>query len=180
MNEIPVNNILAEWENFISKNCDYYKETASSHKPVIDLSRSVIYRKYKEILESGDKIDDNSEHSELHGLRIKCKNLRYLMEFFASLYPEKNIKKLIRQLKQLQDYLGEFNDLSVQQSQLKTYRETGFADSGLFRTSEAIDSLLIALSKKQTELRAEFSDKFKTFQSSGAKSLFIKLFQTEN
>ena len=55
---------------------------------------------------------------DLHNLRIDCKKLRYLLEFFTSLFPKTQMKLLIKQLKQLQDNLGDFNDLSVQQARL--------------------------------------------------------------
>jgi len=46
-----------------------------------------------------------------------------LMEFFQSLYPEHQIKHFIKHLKELQEVLGNFQDLSVQESTLKLYSE---------------------------------------------------------
>ncbi len=57
----------------------------------------------------------DTEDEVVHQLRINCKKLRYLMEFFAPLFPENEIKTLIKALKLLQDNLGNFNDYSVQQ-----------------------------------------------------------------
>ena len=49
----------------------------------------------------------------LHRLRIDCKKLRYLLEFFRSLYPAREAAPLIKSLKSLQSVLGEIHDLAV-------------------------------------------------------------------
>jgi len=59
------------------------------------------------------------QYQVIHQLRINCKKLRYLMEFFTLLLPPAEIKKLIRSLKMLQDNPGNFNDYSVQQQFLE-------------------------------------------------------------
>jgi len=53
---------------------------------------------------------DNGTPASLHALRIGIKRLRYGLEFFVSLYP-KTTKK-IRRLAELQDCLGQLNDLA--------------------------------------------------------------------
>jgi CHAD domain-containing protein len=75
----------------------------------------VIYKRYRRIVKKGSKISETTPDEKLHELRIDCKKLRYLLEFFTSLFPENEMKKLVKQLKQLQENLGDFNDLSVQQ-----------------------------------------------------------------
>jgi CHAD domain-containing protein len=51
-------------------------------------------------------------------MRIDCKKLRYLLEFFRSLYPPADVTEVVQALKRLQDNLGEINDLRVQQASL--------------------------------------------------------------
>jgi len=46
----------------------------------------------------------------LHKLRIAYKKLRYLLDSFGYLYSEKEIKKLVKDMKKLQNILGEFHD----------------------------------------------------------------------
>ena len=46
----------------------------------------------------------------LHDLRKRCKELRYLLEFFASLFDPQAHQRAVKDLKGLQDCLGEFQD----------------------------------------------------------------------
>lgn len=48
-----------------------------------------------------------------HALRIAAKKLRYSAEFFAPLYPAKKVRPYLASLTQLQQILGELNDLVV-------------------------------------------------------------------
>jgi adenylate cyclase len=48
----------------------------------------------------------------LHALRIGIKRLRYALEFFSPLAPERAMRRVLRQLATLQDTLGQLNDLS--------------------------------------------------------------------
>jgi len=47
-----------------------------------------------------------------HALRIECKRLRYLAEFFADLYPER-LESVRKPVEELQDLLGEVHDTYV-------------------------------------------------------------------
>lgn len=50
------------------------------------------------------------EEGDLHRLRIALKKLRYTAEFFAPLYPPKDARKYLKQLRGLQNHLGNLND----------------------------------------------------------------------
>jgi inorganic triphosphatase YgiF len=77
-------------------------------------------RKAGERIEAGNRISESTDDKMLHVLRIHCKKLRYLLEFFASLFHPEMRNNLIEQLKRLQDNLGDFNDLRVQEEYLLT------------------------------------------------------------
>lgn len=64
--------------------------------------------KYSDAIETGDT-------QGLHRLRIECKKLRYLFEFFISILPADETAGLIRRLRTLQDVLGRLHDLDVQE-----------------------------------------------------------------
>ena len=72
-----------------------------------------IARAARRLLKDGRRIDDTAPDAQLHRLRLEGKKLRYLLEFFSSLYPGKQLRALIRELKKLQDNLGAFNDACV-------------------------------------------------------------------
>jgi triphosphatase len=48
-----------------------------------------------------------------HVARIAAKRLRYAGEFFASLYPSKRVRRYVAALEDMQDTLGELNDLAT-------------------------------------------------------------------
>jgi len=62
---------------------------ANAAVPIIDLARKRIYKRYQRVVSDGDYILTHTQDELLHALRIECKKLRYLMEFFASLFPKK-------------------------------------------------------------------------------------------
>ena len=110
--------ILQDWEAFLNKPLQDSATASNAGLPIIDLACKRIYKKYRSVVKTGNQILENAEDEMLHVLRIHCKKLRYLMEFFSSLFPRKKINVLIEQLKKLQDNLGDFNDLCVQEEYL--------------------------------------------------------------
>ena len=115
--------ILQDWETFLKKPGQDSATASNAGLPVSELARKRIYKKYRSVVKAGNLILKNTEDEMLHALRIECKKLRYLMEFFASLFSSKKINVLIGQLKKLQDNLGDFNDLCVQVEYLQKTSE---------------------------------------------------------
>jgi inorganic triphosphatase YgiF len=54
-----------------------------------------------------------------HRLRIAAKRMRYATEFFASLYPPRQVRPFVRALSSLQDTLGQLNDAAVTRKALR-------------------------------------------------------------
>jgi inorganic triphosphatase YgiF len=54
----------------------------------------------------------SDEPSSLHELRISIKRLRYAIEFFGPMIPGKGAARLVQHLAELQDELGQLNDLA--------------------------------------------------------------------
>lgn len=50
---------------------------------------------------------------ERHALRKALKRLRYAVEFFAPLYPQKAVRPFLKRLRELQDLFGDLNDVAV-------------------------------------------------------------------
>jgi CHAD domain-containing protein len=82
-----------------------------------------------------------------HKLRIRAKNLRYAVEFFAGVFPgEENAKRreaALAALKELQDQLGALNDLAQREALAAKGHELAEHAQGLLRPKEAdVDQLL--------------------------------------
>lgn len=169
--------ILAEWEAFLDQEQTDSPRAPNADLPIIDLARKRIRKKYRQIVKEGSLILEHTEDELLHALRIQCKKLRYLMELFTSLFARGKIAVLIQQLKKLQDNLGDFNDLCVQEEYLlKICGELPADHPQLRKTLVAMGSLIGALGEERKSVKNAFAKTFKKFASPANKELFRKLF----
>lgn len=145
-----------------------------SELPISKISSHEIYLHYKRVTKRGSSLQDDTPDDEVHELRIECKKLRYLLELFSSLYPAKEIKVITKQLKGLQNTLGNFNDYTVQQTSLADY--LGSAHSLDRNTAAAIGGLIAHLRQAQLDARKNVSDKFIQFNDDSMKRRFKNLF----
>ena len=99
------------------------------------------------------------------------------MEFFASLFPRKKINALIKQLKNLQDNLGDFNDLCVQQEYLLNISvELPASQQHLKKTLVAIGGLVETLEREKQSVKDAFARTFTDFAAPSNQALFQELF----
>jgi len=169
--------IMKDWEAFLNKPQRDSAGASNAKLPVIDLARNRIHKKYRNVVQVGSQIIENSEDEMLHVLRIHCKKLRYLMEFFSSLFPRKKMNTLIEQLKKLQDNLGDFNDLRVQRDYLlDIIEELPMAQRQSNKMIAAIGSLVGALDKEKQTVKDAFAKTFIDFASPANQALFRELF----
>lgn len=82
------------------------------------IAQPMLTKRYEQLKKSGGKLAQASAEKR-HRSRIAAKKLRYLAEFFISLYPDKKTKPFIKSLSQLQDQLGNMNDINVTSSLLE-------------------------------------------------------------
>ncbi|MCS6849527.1 MAG: CHAD domain-containing protein [Anaerolineae bacterium] len=78
----------------------------------------LIRRRYDKVRALGDDIAEDSSPSEYHELRIRCKRLRYALEFAEPLYG-KVIRSYLPRLIALQDLLGLHQDAHVAIEQMR-------------------------------------------------------------
>jgi CHAD domain-containing protein len=89
--------------------------------PAQVLAQRLIRARHQKICDLAAKITPETPDTDLHLLRLHLKKLRYLMEFFAHIFPLLPFKTLRKAIKSLQDLLGQFNDGSVQQVSLDEF-----------------------------------------------------------
>ena len=170
--------ILQRWEVFIDNSKSEIYDETNSTLPVIDLARKQIYKQYRGVVRDGNNILDHTQDELLHLLRIESKKLRYLMEIFSSLFPRKKISRLIKQLKILQDNLGEFNDLAVQQEQLlEIAGELPVIDKPSKMALVATGYLVETMARRQRNVKAGFAKTFARFSSINNQELYQELFK---
>lgn len=172
--------ILQDWDVFLNEPRQDYPTASNADLPIIDLARKRIYKKYLRIVKDGKLILENTKDEMLHLLRIECKKLRYLLEFFSSLFPRKKINVLIEQLKKLQDNLGDFNDFCVQKEYLLNIAaELAKTHEKSKKTLVAIGSLIGTLDREKQTVKDAFAKTFTAYASPANKRLFRELFTSK-
>ena len=148
---------------------------ALSSLPVEQLASQEIWRLYKKVRRAGRAVQPDSPAESLHQLRKECKKLRYLIEFFRSLYPAKPLKRMLRVLKDLLDCLGQFQDRELQAEWLLGLSaELDRSDPrGLMATGALIANLL----RDQQHARQRFAACFARFDAGDQQVLYRRLFR---
>lgn len=99
----------------IAQNLDRYDSPQIGTELLVDDTQ--IQRRFKKVVEKlNDKIrkeldiviQDEKKKRKLHKLRIDCKKLRYHLELISD--QDKEVKKTVEQLDNIQDILGEIHD----------------------------------------------------------------------
>jgi len=140
-------------------------------RPIGDVAGHRIAKVYKRMVQMGRAIDETTPHEALHDLRKQGKELRYLLEFFASLYPAEVVKPMVGSLKALQDVLGRFQDREVQAAQLRSLGDEVAALDGGAAALMAMGVLAQRLDDDQREAREQFAERFARFATSDQRDL---------
>ena len=167
-------------EFFKSNSDEVDKKAPDAKKDIHRQANERIWRSYKRVKREADRLTPDSPAQDFHELRKSCKKLRYLLEFFQFFYPDKDIGKLIKQLKILQDNLGEFQDMDVQSIALKSFakmmEEKGINNADTYM---AMGVLADGMEQRKNELQHAFIDCYKKFSRKKYQKLFKKLFKPD-
>lgn len=172
--------LVDSWSEFLEHPPPDGSVCPNASLPIGTVASQRIWRVYRRVYKDGSAIHSTTPAEALHALRIECKKLRYLMEFFRSMYAPEDIQFLISALKQLQDNLGDFNDLEVQQGTLTQFAR-GRSTEGLASvdTLIAMGRLVEHLHRVQLQERERFARCFAKFAAKESKTLFRELFKRE-
>lgn len=130
---------------------------------------------HQTVLHQGRLIDVDSPAEHLHDLRKDAKKLRYIVECFAGAMPGKLHKKFVRQLKGLQDNLGEHQDAEVHADELGVVAHELGDEHSTAETLLALGQLTERLQQTQRDARAEFADRFTAYDSADTARLVDEL-----
>jgi CHAD domain-containing protein len=139
--------------------------------PIEAVAADRIRRVYRRMVRDGRRIEHDSPDTDLHELRKRGKELRYLLELFGALFPNDVVKPLVRTLKDLQDVLGRFQDRSVQTETLRANADELATVSGGPGAVLAAGLVISALEADQRDARAHFAERFAAFSSSEQRKL---------
>lgn len=171
--------LLVGWRDFLENSWHDLPWPEKAARPIVEIANRKSWQSYRLVLVEGLAISADSPAAALHELRISCKKLRYLMEFFQSLYPEDMIGTQIKTLKGLQDTLGDFHDLEVQAEALRAFGHAMQVEQGDLpgEVFMAMGVLIDSLYKRQVIERQNFSGRFARFARPGNRKICQKLFK---
>lgn len=150
----------------------------NAERGACEFACALIWKRYGKLCKLARSITPETPDEAVHELRILCKKLRYLMEFFAPLFDARSFRVVIRPLKKLQDNLGRFNDCSVQQQALMELVQTQTNTAGRIdaRLGLAVGGLVAVLNQRQQAERARVIDNFRHFDGPDVRKMFRTLF----
>ena len=171
--------LLEGWRDLLGNSWHDSQWPEKAARPILESANRKSWKTYRLVLEEGLAISDDSPPAALHELRISCKKLRYLMEFFQSLHPADLINKQIKALKGLQDTLGDFQDLEVQADALRDFGHAMQAEQADLpgEVFMAMGVLIDSLYKRQAIERLNFAGRFARFARPANRKICQELFK---
>ncbi|MCF8217155.1 MAG: CHAD domain-containing protein [Chlorobium sp.] len=170
--------MLDAWERLLryaAENPSLEINDDSAECATLCIAKKNIRKAWKKIIRHGRDIPAEASDAELHSLRIDCKKLRYLLELFASLFPEKTMSPIIRHLKGLQENLGTFVDMAVQQRYLSDYLASMKEKPSDPQLAAALGGLITTLYNRQEKTRKLFNRAFRQFDNDETEKLFNEI-----
>ncbi|MGB5278548.1 MAG: CHAD domain-containing protein [Gammaproteobacteria bacterium] len=176
LNSPQFRELIKTWREWLEQSVADTSLAPNATRPIAELADQRIFKIYKRVLKQGRAIEPDSPAELLHDLRKDCKKLRYLMEYFQSLYPKQDTAALIKLIKVLLDNLGDFQDLQVQAEAIESFaekmQEQGAPASALMAMGILVGDLL----ERQQQARDEFAALFSEFNNENNTQAFDKLF----
>ena len=166
---------LERMESFFSPESPHV-ESPNAGVSVGPLVFRQIYRRYKKIRKAAAGLSPDTPDAVFHQIRIECKKLRYLMEFFSEIIPLESGDILQKQLRRLQGRLGDFNDASVQQEALLDYWNRKKPGP---RLSLGLGGLVSVLYNRQQQTRGLVIQSLDEFCSASTAAAFKRTFRQQ-
>ncbi len=106
--------LISEWSEFLDRPAADDGIPDNAGRPIREVAVDRISRAYARLVRRGSDVEPSSPADAFHRLRLDCKKLRYLLEFFCSLFEQNESGLVIASLRRMQNSLGSINDLRVQ------------------------------------------------------------------
>jgi CHAD domain-containing protein len=163
--------LVASWR------ADLASVRAPRRRPVVaDLAAAKIAAADRKALRTGQLITASSPPESLHELRKRCKELRYLVEMFGPLHDPAQHWQAIRELKALQDCLGEFQDAEVQRAKVRAFAALMLAERMVpAETLLAMGEIAAGLARRERKVRSEFDSRFADFAGPASQARLLGL-----
>lgn len=101
-------------------------------------ARRRLTKRYKRVQELGAKVAE-LDAKQRHELRLMLKKLRYAVEFFASLFSEKETTRFLKRVAALQEVLGQMNDAAFSRALVGDIMKGDDATAGVRYASGVVE-----------------------------------------
>jgi CHAD domain-containing protein len=161
--------LMAEWRRWLAEPLGNDTLPRRADQPLGRIVAKRIARAHNTLVDRGRLIGPDTPAEDVHTLRKDAKKLRYLIECFGSLLPDKPRRQYVKRLKALQDNLGEHQDAEVHMLLLRSLAvELDSTGVGAL-TMVAIGQLTERLDQTRAAARAEFAGRFADYDSVATK-----------
>jgi CHAD domain-containing protein len=167
----------ADYRAFLSAPHGPTKARPDARRPVADTAGKRIRKVYGKMVDLGSAIEEDSPAEQLHELRKRGKELRYLLEFFGGLWPKDVVKPMVSTLKGLQDVLGGHQDAEVQADQLRALADELAGEPGGPEALLVLGVLVDNLGGQQRSARGQFAERFAAFSARDQRKLVKSTFR---
>ncbi|MBD3386859.1 CHAD domain-containing protein [candidate division KSB1 bacterium] len=147
--------LVKQWISFLNQSFAENERGKHYNLPVQELAKRRILKNYRKVVKQGIKMNSTTPDENYHAFRISCKKLRYLVEFFSSLFPPEALSPFLKSIKNLQTILGNYNDYSVEQEHLIDFVNSKQNCPNI--TAAAIGALVQDLHQRQQQIGENFS-----------------------
>jgi CHAD domain-containing protein len=167
----------ASYRAFLAGDLGPEDDRPDAARPIAKTAGRRIRKVYGRMVEMGGAITDGSPAEDLHELRKRGKELRYLLELFGGLWPTDVVKPMVKTLKGLQDVLGTHQDRAVQVESLRALSgELARRPDGP-NALLALGTLVDRLEDEQEDARAHFAERFAPFAAKSQQKLVDQTFR---
>lgn len=169
--------LAVDWEKFLLE-LPQRENNPSGEKNCREAAEKIIRKRFKRILKNGSAITKDTSDDKLHELRIEGKKFRYILEFFRSLFYAESVDSYLKQMKKLQNNLGDFNDYSVQKNMLIVRLSKMRPAPHAIETAAALGGLIVHLGDRQVAIRRKFERTFQDFATPDNIALLEGIFES--
>ncbi|WP_395153329.1 CHAD domain-containing protein [Ilumatobacter sp.] len=169
--------LITDWRGWLDTPVDDDGLPRRAGHPIGKVVARRIARAHDALIDEGRLIGPDTPADDVHDLRKDAKKLRYLIECFSSILPDKSRKKYVKQLKALQENLGEHQDAEVHIALLRSITPELVSAEADANTMVAIGELIQRLEQTRLAARTEFAERFADYDSAATQHSFDALIE---
>ncbi len=174
MRSADTTDIMTTWHTWLHEPMPASRHGTYPQRALGKVIKRQIVHAQARVLKRGRRIRPKTEVARIHQLRKDAKKLRYLLECFNTLFVDAPRNEFIRRLKELQNTLGEHQDLAIHIAELRSIANDPVIEGKSSETLVAIGRLIELLNQRQHVVRSECEERFATYAKKETQTVLKK------